>query len=161
MKLLSILFLLLLVACGMPHKSMHHAQVTSEEVFIAEMIPHHQEAVDSSRLMLSSENKQIRDLAQRIIAAQESEIAMMNSWVNEWYPESTYKATYQPMMGDLLHASDRDRAYLEGMIAHHKAAIEMARQAQGLEIRPEVRQLTEDIISTQQAEIDEMRQLLG
>lgn len=157
----SCLVLLLLLACTThsDHGSMQHAQITSEEVFIAEMIPHHQEAVESSRLMLSSENEQVRALAQRIIAAQEQEIAMMQQWMQEWYPESTYHSAYQPMMGDLVHESGRDDAYLNRMIAHHEAAIEMAKQAQELELRPEVQQLTEAIITTQEAEIAEMREL--
>jgi uncharacterized protein (DUF305 family) len=154
--------LLFLAACT-SHGMMGHPQVTSEEVFIAEMIPHHQEAVDSSREMLSSENPEIRTLAQEIIAAQEKEIAMMRGWMSDWYPGSAYAPKYVEMMPDLsnLEGAVRDRAYLEGMQEHHEGAIQMARQAQGLELRPEVRKLTDDIITTQAAEIDRMEALLA
>jgi uncharacterized protein (DUF305 family) len=162
MKLLCMLGLLLLAACT-PHAMMEHPQITSEEAFIAEMIPHHQEAVDSSRLMLDSENPAVRELAQSIISAQESEIAMMRSWMQEWYPDSAYMSTYSNMMPDLstVQGEAKDREYLKGMQGHHKGAIQMAKQAQQLELRPEVRTLTENIISTQTAEIKQIDAILG
>ncbi len=57
--------------------------------FIENMIPHHQSAIDMAEVALeNTENPRIRDLAQEIIAAQEQEIARMEQWREEWYPES-------------------------------------------------------------------------
>jgi uncharacterized protein (DUF305 family) len=141
---------------------MDHPQVTSEEVFIAEMIPHHQEAVDSSLLMLESQNTQVKTLAETIIIAQEQEIGMMQEWMLLWYANSNYVSEYQNMMPDLtsLEGDDKDEAYLKGMIDHHEGAIMMAKQAQELELRSEVFALTEAIISTQEDEIIQINQLL-
>ena len=125
------------------------------------MIPHHQEAVDTSRLVAqSTTDERVRDLANRIISAQEQEIAMMQGWLALWYPQSTYESMYQPMMGDLVHATNRDEAYLRGMIAHHEAAITMAEQVLTLQPREEVATLARNIIATQQAEIAEIEVLL-
>lgn len=150
---------ILLAGCSMSHSAMSHPQITSEEVFIQEMIPHHQEAIDSSTLMLDSENPEIRALAQQIISAQEQEVVLMNTWLDAWYPSSTYAPTYTAMMPDLskFSGSERDAAYLKGMIGHHDGAIQMAKQAQTVALRTEVRSLTENIINTQEKEIQDMR----
>ncbi|MBM3232168.1 DUF305 domain-containing protein [Candidatus Pacearchaeota archaeon] len=144
------------------HSMMNHPQITSEEIFIAEMIPHHQEAVSTSMLVLESENSEVKSLAEAIISAQEIEITMMQNWLKEWYPESNYKTTYKNMMPELnsLSGKDRDKAYLKGMIEHHQGAIQMAKQSQKLDLKPEVLTLTKNIISTQQAEVSQINQIL-
>jgi len=161
MRIALLIALVLLTSCT-SHSLMNHPQVTSEEVFIVEMIPHHQEAVDTSRMMLASENEAVRGLAQEIISAQEQEIAMMRGWMQEWYPSSTYTSTYMNMMPDLntLEGAQKDKAYLRSMQEHHEAAIQMAQQARSLTLRPEVDDLTEAIITTQTAEIKQMDALL-
>ncbi len=56
----------------------HTDIVTSEEAFIVNMIPHHQEAIDTARLIVAkSTNTELIKLAQNIILAQEKEINMM------------------------------------------------------------------------------------
>ena len=50
-----------------------------------------------------------------------------------------------------------DRAFIDAMVPHHQAAIEMANEAKkaGLSA-PELIEIADDIITTQQAEIDQM-----
>ena len=136
--------------------------VHSEEEFVREMIPHHQEAVDTSRIIVeSTTNNALRDLAQRIIVAQEEEIAMMESWIDEWY-ESDYQVQYVPMMRDLLsvEGAELDRIFIEDMILHHEMAVMMAEQVLAFNPREEVVIFAQEVIAVQQAEIDEMRALL-
>lgn len=51
-----------------------------------------------------------------------------------------------------------DAAFIDGMIVHHEGAVTMARQALAEAQQPEIRQLAEAIIATQQAEIAQMKQ---
>lgn len=52
--------------------------------FLRGMVPHHQGAIDMARVVLKhGVDPAIRELAERIIAAQEGEIEMMNSWLAE------------------------------------------------------------------------------
>lgn len=146
---------------NMPMGDMMH-NVESEEEFIVEMIPHHQEAVDTSVVVLSStQNEDLQVLAQDIIDAQENEISMMNGWLDEWY-DGGYEASYQNMMPDLesLEGADRDVAYIEGMIMHHMMAVMMAKQVIALEPREEVAQFAQDVIDVQSREIAQMREML-
>lgn len=64
---------------GNIHHMMDHADmVTSEFDFISLMIPHHQEAVDTSRIInKNTSNEKLKKLTQDIVDAQNKEIAMM------------------------------------------------------------------------------------
>jgi uncharacterized protein (DUF305 family) len=57
-----------------------------EKVFLTDMIPHHQGAVDMAKLLL--EDKSVRpelvQFANAIIAAQESEISQMREWLKSY-----------------------------------------------------------------------------
>lgn len=52
--------------------------------FVQGMIPHHQGAIDMATILLQNgHDPQIRKLAADIVKAQESEIAMMKSWLKD------------------------------------------------------------------------------
>ncbi len=55
---------------------------------------------------------------------------------------------------------DFDRAFLEGMIPHHQGAIDMARAAKENAKHAEIKKMADDIMSTQQNEINQMNQWL-
>jgi uncharacterized protein (DUF305 family) len=143
-----------------------------DQRWLDEMIMHHQHAVMSSSMMIAdSERPELRDLAERIISAQQREIDQMRQWRRDWYGaggmadvqgammtqmmgnRGAMRAQMQQMMGNV----DLDRVFLEMMIPHHEDAIAMAEQALVEAEHPDLRQLAQTIIATQQAEIDEMR----
>lgn len=140
--------------------------VSSEKEFITEMIPHHQEAVDTAREVLArgGTTPEIKTLVQNIVTAQEKEIADMKSWYQAWYGTSYQPSgTYKPMMRDLANLSGQelDRAFLEDMVMHHMGAIMMAHSVQSYIQHDEVRTLTSAIIKTQSDEIGQMRRMLS
>lgn len=58
---------------------------TFDEQFIADMIVHHQGAVDMAKLAENqAKHQEIKDLSKAIIAAQEQEIAEMKQWQKAW-----------------------------------------------------------------------------
>lgn len=147
---------------GMDHSAM---MVSSEREFVAGMIPHHQEAVDTATEVLArgGSTEEIRTLASEIIAAQEAEIAMLKEWHLAWYGEE-YVAddSYQPMMRDLaqLSGAELDKRFLEDMIPHHMGAIMMAQSVRPHIEHQEVADMADAIMETQSAEIELMRDLL-
>ncbi|MBM3323032.1 DUF305 domain-containing protein [candidate division WOR-3 bacterium] len=56
-----------------------------DRMFIEMMVPHHEGAITMARDALAkSQRPEIRELAQRIIDAQQGEIEMMARWQSEW-----------------------------------------------------------------------------
>jgi uncharacterized protein (DUF305 family) len=147
---------------GMDHSAM---MVSSEREFVAGMIPHHQEAVDTANEILArgGSTPEIRTLAEDIITAQETEIAMLKEWHLVWYGEE-YVAdnSYQPMMRDLseLSGAELDKRFLEDMIPHHMGAIMMAQSVRPYIEHQEVADMADAIMETQTAEIQLMREML-
>lgn len=139
--------------------------VTSEREFIDGMIPHHQEAVDTAKEVIArgGTTLEIKQLVQNIVVAQEKEIAEMKVWYETWHKEPyTDNGMYSPMMRELsgLSGKELDRVFLEDMIMHHMGAIMMARSVQPYIEHQEMETLTQAVVSTQSAEIGEMRQML-
>lgn len=147
---------------GMPggmHDGMH---VSNEFEFISGMIPHHQEAIDTARLILAKSTRpEMKQFANAIITAQSAEIGQMQTWLKNWYPGQTNPKPYQPMMRPLetLAGDALDRQFLQDMIGHHQGAVMMAKMLQNgkLSQRPEVNQLAQNIVSSQTAEIAQMQ----
>ena len=142
----------------------HSDMITSEKSFLINMIPHHQEAIDSSKIILAkTQNEAIKTLAQNIISAQEKEISDMNSWIASLYPGNPDKPSYINMMPDLnpLTSAAADKANLEGMILHHQWAIDMAQKVLTLPHWDNTMNLAQAIISTQNQEISTMKTLLS
>lgn len=143
--------------------SMKHETITSEESFIVNMIPHHQEAIDSAEMILQRwARSELKTLAQAIIDTQTSEITQMEWRLDNRYPNSTMRSTYQTMMPAMheLSGSSLDKVFLEGMIMHHLWAVQMASDVLRVQHRAETMTLAENIIRTQSQEIDMMRNML-
>lgn len=148
---------------SMDHSMMDHgAMATSEEAFVVNMIPHHQEAVDTARLVLArGDSAELKKLAQAIITAQEKEIAMMQKWSKDWN-YSTVTSSYQNMMGDGTKLSGKalDTWFLQGMIMHHMGAVQMADSVLKLDTRKEVSDFAREVIRAQSEEIILMKNML-
>ncbi|HET8592411.1 MAG TPA: DUF305 domain-containing protein [Solirubrobacterales bacterium] len=57
-----------------------------DRAFIDAMVPHHEGAIAMARIELEEgENRELRQIAEAIIAAQTTEIAQMNRWREQWY----------------------------------------------------------------------------
>ncbi|MEK9160205.1 MAG: DUF305 domain-containing protein [Patescibacteria group bacterium] len=141
----------------MNHDTGGEMMLASDEDFISMMIPHHQEAIDTSKITLEkSTNAELKALAQNIIDAQTAEIAKMEAWGAEWFGTS-FKASddYMAMMSDLsdLEADELDQTYIAGMIEHHEGAIMMAEQIKEITERSELLELADAIIESQTNEV--------
>ena len=168
------------------HSMMNHdtemdlgaADVNYDLRFIDAMMMHHQGAVVmATEALEKSQRPEIKQLANNIIAAQKKEIAQMKQWRTAWYP----KASQQPvaygganksvmpmsakqhssmmMSQDLGAADDKfDLRFLNAMIPHHEGALVMAKDAISKSTRPEIKQLNQNILTSQRAEITQMKQ---
>ena len=148
---------------AMMHMS-HADMVNSEKDFYREMIPHHQEAVDTSVLLfVSTDDPDLKMLTKSIFKAQTDEILEMRLSYARWYNLIPTGAMYQPMMRDLNSVTGRERdiRYVQDMIMHHKGALEMAEKVLTFKgIHAETVIFAKNILKNQQAEIDVMQNWL-
>jgi uncharacterized protein (DUF305 family) len=144
--------------------------------FATNMIPHHQQAVDLSALAPErSTNPELLELATRIAAAQQPEIETLKVFLVQWKENPDAGAGHgghgSAMAGmvdeatmtklESLSGAEFDTLWLESMISHHQGAIEMAKAEIANGENVDAKRLAQTIIDTQQAEIGQMKQMLG
>lgn len=131
-----------------------------EASYLAEMIPHHEEAVAAATQLARSPRPEMRALGQRIVDTQRAEIRQMTGWLATWYPQQP-RPEYRPMMRDLSAVSgdDLDRTFLEDMIPHHMSAVMMSQRVliAGGALHPEVAVFAGTVRDAQRDEIVLMR----
>ena len=158
-----------------------HADVA----FATGMVPHHRQAVQVSDLLLAKTgvDGDVRDLATRIRSEQAPEIEQLSGWLRDWgepVPPGTPGAGMggtgstggMDMPGDgMMTPAELDalttasgahaqRLFLQEMIRHHTGAVAMARTEQEQGRNAAAKRLASSIVSSQQAEIDQMDRLL-
>lgn len=146
---------------------------TYDRAFLANMIVHHQGAVDMAQLAITVATRQeLKDLANNIISTQEQEMAQMTSWQKEWgfpstSPDSMIDHGAMGMMDSMASMTSElegktgdefNKAFIEQMIIHHQSAIDMAAPGEMNAQRQEIKDLSKEIISAQTKEIKQMRQ---
>jgi uncharacterized protein (DUF305 family) len=168
---------------GMKHDMGHSMDLGPADAeydlrFIDAMIPHHEGAVIMAQdLAQKTKRPELQKLAKEIIAAQDKEIAQMKSWRKAWYPKSA--DTPMAWHGEMKHSmpmsqeqikamrmdmdlgsadAEYDLRFLQAMVPHHEAAVVMAQDLNQKTKRPELQKLAKDIMSSQQIEIDQMKQ---
>ncbi|MER5332104.1 DUF305 domain-containing protein [Micromonospora sp. NPDC002717] len=148
----------------------------ADAMFAQMMIPHHRQAVEMAELAATrAADPEVKRLAGEIKAAQAPEIATMSGWLSAWGRPVPSPGAETPhmdhgmpgMMSDadmekLAAASGRefDRQFLTMMIAHHEGAVTMARDELARGVNAEAKALAQQIVTTQQAEIDTMEKIL-
>jgi uncharacterized protein (DUF305 family) len=149
----------------------------SDVQFMQDMIPHHQQALVMAELAPARTNSlEILEIAGRIDASQNDEIAFMTQWLNQRGEDAVRSSdthTHETMRGmatpaqiqELTDASgsDFDRQFLSLMIAHHEGAIEMVEELMdqpGSAYDPVLFEFTTDITKDQSKEIESMHEIL-
>lgn len=148
--------------------------------FMQDMIPHHYQAVQMAALVKGRTNRQeLIDIAGRIDASQEDEIAFMQKWLRargEKVPKPEAHAGMHTshhmagmatpeQMAELarLKGVAFDRLFLKLMIPHHEGAVRMVEELleqSGSAYDPVLLEFTTDVTNDQNAEINRMHALL-
>jgi uncharacterized protein (DUF305 family) len=159
------------------HKGMNISYTGDSDIdFVEGMIPHHQGAIDMAKVQLQyGKDESLKELAKRIITAQEAEIGMMNAWINgrrsAWKAENlnelesvkgykdAMKAMHKDM--DIVFTGDADVDFARGMIPHHQGAVAMAVILKKTGRDAMLRDLADDVIRGQAQEIKMMQEWLA
>jgi uncharacterized protein (DUF305 family) len=153
---------------------------SAEAGFARDMSVHHTQAVEMSLTVRDrTDDDQIRALATDIMLTQQNQIGQMEGWLGVW---ELPLAGDEPAMAWMGHEVDglmpgmatQDEVaalatmpvdemnvqFLNLMIVHHQAGVEMAEAILERTDRPEIVRLAESIVRTQQSEIDLMNSIL-
>ena len=152
----------------------------ADVMFAQMMIPHHQQAVEMSEMLLAKDDvpAEVAAFAQKVIDAQGPEIERMNAMLTAWGQDPVDTDGMDGMEGmdhggmsgmmseedmaalEQAQGTEAARLYLEQMTAHHKGAVDMAKDEAKDGQNPQAVQLAEQVIADQEAEITEMQQML-
>jgi uncharacterized protein (DUF305 family) len=140
------------------------SMVTDDKSFIQAMIPHHQEAIDTSKVIIAeSKDQELKMFANQVIIDQTKEVEAMKIWFKN-ITDNDYKdnGMYMAMMTSMKSktGTDLDKAYLQGMMFHHSGAIEMAKKILPISKSQDVKNLANNIVINQAKEIKTLESLL-
>ena len=169
--------------------SPYPTESSADAGFARDMQVHHAQAVEMSFLVRDrSDDQLIRSMALDVATTQQQQVGQMYAWLELWgLPQTGTDPTMAWMRSGSMAGMDHSAGsgsmpgmatpaeltqlrdangreaevlWLELMVRHHRAGVEMARAALDLAEHPEVRQLAAAIVTSQQSEIDIMQQLL-
>src|SRR6266536_4289414 len=139
-----------------------------EQSFLQQMIQHHRSALEMAKLASDhTKRSELREFAEKMIAAQQQEIDQMTKWLNDWFKSSPKPVANEAadkemkMHTSMLsekHDADFDKAFLEMMPKHHHAAVEMAEQAEKKATHPELKEFAAKLGKDQEQEMKQMKE---
>lgn len=152
------------------------AHNADDVMFAQMMIPHHQQAVELAAMVPDrSTNPEVIALAAKIAGEQQPEINTMKALLLQWDVdpnEMSHESGHagMAMAGmvddatmvrlDSLKGASFDMLWLQSMISHHEGAIAMAKAEIADGESADMTTLAGSIVTAQQAEIDQMKQML-
>jgi uncharacterized protein (DUF305 family) len=157
---------------------MKEEKVEFDLMYIDMMIPHHESIMALAGVALPElQDPRLQEIAQAIIDAQGPEIEELQQLRDEWYgdaePVSMDMMMGMPGMGTdmammeqqmsaelqvqaFCAAENKDLAFIDQVIPHHQMAIDTSEAALEQAVHPELVAIAEEVITAQQAEIDEL-----
>lgn len=156
---------------GPPHNS-------ADVAFAEGMIPHHQQALALAALVPGrSTNPAVIKIAAGIAAQQGPEVTAMRAMMIQWQVDppatshhggSSGSGNQQGMVDDAtmatlktLKGAQFDTLWLKSMIGHHQGAVAMAKTEIADGESQDMKVMANNIVITQEAEIGDLKQLLG
>jgi uncharacterized protein (DUF305 family) len=151
----------------------------ADVTFVTDMIPHHEQAVQMSALVPErSTDPAVIKLAADISAEQGPEIETMKAFLVKWKGGAAesqleghagMEGMQMPGMVDggtmsklqSLKGAEFDTLWLQSMIGHHEGAIGMSNTEIAGGANADAKKLAHEIVTTQQAEIGQMKKMLG
>ncbi len=164
-----------------PEGAQPHNQ--ADVTFAQQMIPHHQQAIQMSDVILAKQeiDPRVVDTANQIKVAQGPENEQMQGWLTQWGQRTPHSGSTTPsgssmpsgpkmpgMMSDqemtALQNSEgveASKLFLTMMIHHHQGAITMAQTEQKSGQNAPALALAKSIITNQQQQIDTLQNILA
>ena len=152
----------------------------ADVMFAQMMIPHHQQAIEMSDVVLAKDgiDPEITELATQIKDAQGPEIEQLTTWLDQWgadQPDESMDMDHGDMGNESMdgmmseddmqalddaQGAEAGRLFLEQMIVHHEGAIEMAQTEVENGADEAAIEMAGTIVTSQSGEVRTMQDLL-
>jgi uncharacterized protein (DUF305 family) len=147
--------------------------------FTQGMLPHHQQAIKMSDMLLNKGadvDPDVVTLAKQIKAEQAPEIKTMTGWLQAWGEPTEMSSMsgmdHSTMSGGMMSEADMDaldeasaadagKLYLEQMVQHHTSAVDMAKVEVDKGKNTDAVALAKSIVSSQTEQITQMKDMLA
>ncbi|AUJ50243.1 DUF305 domain-containing protein [Brachyspira hyodysenteriae] len=146
--------------------------------FLFNMIPHHKGAILSSQKLLeTTKNEKLIELANNIIAEQDKEVLEFDELIKELNTKNTdysdvdteaigndMQLIMDNMMADMSSieiTGDNDIDFIRGMIPHHQAAIDVSKKILEYTKDEKIKEIANRIITAQEKEIEDMNNMIN
>ena len=144
----------------------------ADVAFAQMMIPHHEQAVEMSDMLLAKDgiDQRVAELAAQIKDAQQPEIDQLRDWLTDWGQQEADMGgmNHGGMMSDddmtaleAAEGAEAARLFLEQMTEHHEGAIAMAEAEVDDGRSEDAKGMAATIVATQTDEIATMQELLA
>jgi uncharacterized protein (DUF305 family) len=157
--------------------SVRRSYTVADVEFMTHMIGHHAQAIEMARLAPTRDaSPSVRILSERIINAQQDEIATMQRWLRDRglpVPEAGHAGHAMRMPGmltpgqmqrlDAARGPEFDRLFLTFMIQHHNGAVTMVEQlfgSHGAAQEDTIFKFASDVSADQTTEVARMQTML-
>jgi uncharacterized protein (DUF305 family) len=163
---------------SMPDMHHGHMEFEFDLMYIDMMIPHHESIIALAEVaQCELTDPRLVQMAEDIVANQDAEIDELQTLRGEWYPDAAPVSMdamhgMPGMSGDMASmeqqmsaewqvqtfcaAENKDIAFIEQVIPHHQMAIDTSEAALDHAEHQEIKDISQRVIETQQAEIDEL-----
>ena len=158
-------------------------EVAFDLMYIDMMIPHHESIMALAEVAVDElRDPRLVEIAQAIRDTQGPEVEELQRLRAAWYGSAEPRPMDDQMMAVMMEmmpgmgsademmaqmsaeaqvqafcaAADQDQAFIDLVIPHHQMAIDASRVALEQAVHPELKEIAEDIIDAQQAEIDQL-----
>jgi uncharacterized protein (DUF305 family) len=167
----------------------HPADASVDAGFARDMAAHHAQAVEMSMMVRErTDDPETRQLALDVALTQQHQVGQMYGWLETWdLPQHSTEPVMAWMSDHTSHQApagneglmpgmatraqlnqlaaaqgqDAERRYLQLMIPHHEAGVEMAEYAANEANEPVVRHLATTIVEAQTRELTVLRDMLA
>jgi uncharacterized protein (DUF305 family) len=144
---------------AMDHGTMNHStpDITDDKTFIEYVIPHHQEAIDSSQEVLKfTKDPELIIFLNNVIQSQSNEVKTLKNYYKNWFGGEyidTYVKPQQRFTGMTTILVEKN--YVQNMLGHHSGIINVAKKIltdSSFQYKPEILDLSKNIIKDQEAD---------
>lgn len=146
------------------------AHNSADAEYVATMVPHLERGRRMARMATTRAAGPVQEIAQGVQARLATDVATMQGWLEAWgEPEADLEADVDlsgsitgEELTDLEQAGNRDfeRRWLELMVEHHEASLELSEEILQNGQNPGVLDLAQQVLDTHEREIGEMQRAL-